>query len=99
MARGRYTVVHVRPNGSEQIRVGFSVGKRVGNAVIRNRVKRRLREIVRHLSEDLRAGHDVVITSRMKAANAEYSQLRQDVANAFRRTGVSVEDGRRARRR
>lgn len=88
VGRSRYVVVHVRPNECEQTRVGFSVSKRLGKATRRNRVKRRLREIVREFSGQLASGVDVVIAARGVAAEARYNELRLGVAEALVRAGV-----------
>jgi ribonuclease P protein component len=61
------------PNGLKLSRYGFSVTKSVGKAVVRNRVRRLLREIVRLKS--LRPGWDIVFVSRPSAATADYHQL------------------------
>lgn len=71
--RHRLLVLGIRPNGGEDTRVGFAVGRRVGNAVTRNRIRRRLREIVRALP--LARGFDVVITARPDAASATFDEL------------------------
>ena len=56
------------------VRVGFTVSKKVGNAVERNRVRRRLREVVRLTSDDaLRPGHDYVLVGRRAALSAEFA--------------------------
>lgn len=76
--------LRVRPaEAGAPSRVGFSVGKRVGNAVVRNRLKRRLREIVRR--HQLRSGCDFVITGRAAAATAEFDLLAATVADLMRR--------------
>lgn len=54
-------VVYARPNGLGHLRAGLSVGRRVGGAVRRNRVKRLLREAIRHRQHDLPTGYDLVI--------------------------------------
>lgn len=75
----------------EASRVGFSVGKQVGGAVVRNRVKRRLRMIVREL--DWVPGHDLVIVARPEARQATYGELRDALAENARRLRVlNVED-------
>lgn len=53
-------------------RLGFSVSRRVGNAVVRNRTKRVLREVVRHHLDRLAPGWDVVVIARRAVAGASY---------------------------
>ena len=66
-------------------RAGFSVSKRVGGAVVRNRVKRRMREIVRQILPEVAPGWDLVFVARAPAAEAEYAALAQDIAGLLRR--------------
>ena len=67
-------------------RVGFTVSKKVGNAVERNRVRRRLREIVRRApSEATRPGHDYVLVGRRAGLNAPFGGLLEDFKSALRR--------------
>jgi ribonuclease P protein component len=70
-------VMRALPNGLAISRYGFSVSKRVGKAVTRNRVKRLLREILRALSVKL--GWDIVFIARRAAATADYSTLKSSV--------------------
>src|SRR5580658_5688066 len=61
------------------VRVGFTVSKQVGNAVERNRVKRRLREIVRLApAAALSAGHDYVLIGRRAALQAKFGDMTRD---------------------
>ncbi len=67
-------------------RFGFTVTKKMGNAVIRNRIKRRLREAVREKAMPLaKAGNDYVIISRHKALDCPFPDLLRDMEFAFSR--------------
>ncbi len=57
-------VISARPNGLGRLRLGLSVGRAAGGAVVRNRIKRRLREAFRLQRADLPTGYDVVVTVR-----------------------------------
>ncbi len=81
-----YARADVVTDGAEPpARIGFSVSRRVGGAVVRNRVKRRLREIMRKRLSHVAPGWDIVITARASAAEAEYSALEEDVRETFSR--------------
>lgn len=67
-------------------RYGFAVGKTVGKAVIRNQVKRRLREGVRTLP--VQSGWDIVMIARSRAAAADFHALRRATADLLSRAGV-----------
>ena len=67
-------------------RVGFTVTKKQGNAVTRNRIKRRLREIARlHLEEHAKAGFDYVLIGRAQGASRDFSDLEKDLNSALKR--------------
>ena len=59
-------------------RLGVTVGTKVGKAVIRNKVRRRLKEIYRLHEPELRRGFDIVIVARVKSRGATYRQLEKD---------------------
>lgn len=68
------------PDGaSSSARIGFSVSKRVGGAVRRNRVKRRLREAVRRRLWKTRPGWDMIVIARPEAADADYTALADEL--------------------
>lgn len=67
--------LRVLPNSLGKSRCGFAVGKRLGGAVVRNRVRRRLREIVRQAP--IEDGWDMVFIARQNAVTADYGDLQQ----------------------
>ena len=79
-------VLVARPNSLDVTRIGYSVGKRVGNAVVRNKAKRRLREAVRLAT--VRDGWDIVLIARKDASSADYHRLSRSVTALIRRAGI-----------
>lgn len=66
-------------------RIGFSVSRRVGDAVARNRVKRRLREVMRRKLTGIALGYDLVMTARPGAADARMETLEQEARTLLAR--------------
>ncbi|MDY6892178.1 MAG: ribonuclease P protein component [Chloroflexota bacterium] len=84
-------VLKVLPNGLERNRYGFVTSKRVGNAVVRNRVKRLLREVTRTVPAE--RGWDMVFIARERAAAADYHQMAEAVRGLMRRAHVLAGEG------
>ena len=86
-ARGAVVVQRLdRGDGDPVIRLGFTATRKVGNAVIRNRAKRRLREAARALAPQLAVpGSDYVFIARMGTADRPWDRLLDDVKSALTR--------------
>jgi ribonuclease P protein component len=72
----RLLVLHFMPNALGHDRFGIATGRRIGGAVARNRVRRRVREILRADPADGHRGWDILIVARAAAAEASFDELR-----------------------
>ncbi|MBI5199032.1 MAG: ribonuclease P protein component [Nitrospirae bacterium] len=72
-------VLFVKKNNINYPRYGLSVGKKIGGAVIRNRVKRRLREIMRELLRSIQGGFDLVFVARKGTEDMNFNDLKDRV--------------------
>lgn len=84
-ASNRELVICVLQNGLPYSRFAFSVSNRIGNAVERNRIKRRLREAVRLRFDTIESGWDVVFIARRPIRNADFHQIDAACARLLRR--------------
>jgi ribonuclease P protein component len=84
----REIVIKAMPNGLGTSRYGLTISRRVGKAVVRNRIKRRLREIIRQMK--LPPGWDLIVIARNPAANADFTNLERSVGNLLVRAGLFV---------
>jgi ribonuclease P protein component len=81
----RYLVLYYLKNrNSGPFRVGFSVSKKVGKAIVRNRVKRLLREAFRLEKERVKDAADLVVIARPSAAELDFDTIRQNVLHLLR---------------
>ncbi len=73
-----------REDGNDAIRIGYTVTKKIGNAVVRNRMKRRLRALARvAVSEAGRAGRDYVLIGRQGGIERDFAALGSELARAL----------------
>ncbi len=86
--RGRLGVVFLLQGKEETPRVGISVPSRLGSAVRRNRIRRRLREAVRRLLPRLRAGTRLVIIAREAAEKEDFSRLCRELESMLKKGSV-----------
>ncbi|MCF2618748.1 ribonuclease P protein component [Oscillibacter valericigenes] len=92
-AKGRsgvspYLVIYARPNRRGHNRLGVTASTKLGHAVVRNRVRRRLREIFRLNQDKLKQGYDFILVARTRAVGAEYRELERAFLGVCKRLGL-----------
>ena len=92
-------VLLVIPNPHDQIRFGITVTKKIGNAVVRNRMKRRFRALLRELLPELGlAAHDHVLIGRDGGVERDFARLRDELGAALARAAAGRGDPPRKRK-
>jgi len=81
----QFIIIYALPNGLNYCRLGLAVNRKVGDAVVRNRLKRRLREIFRKQLTDRPLRYDFVVVARSVAAHAEFADLQTIIIKLFSR--------------
>jgi ribonuclease P protein component len=97
-AGDRLLLMSATRSGGPSHRYGLAVSKRVGGAVVRNRLKRRLRELLRDI-EGQEGSWDVVVTARHGAGEASFEELRRSVESLAGRLGIGRPAAAQAGRR
>ena len=87
-----FLVLYARKNRTEGNRVGVTVSKKLGKAHIRNRVRRRIREVYRLNEELFQSGWDIVVVARTKATDAGFQDLTKAYLALARKAGILNED-------
>ncbi len=88
-----YLVLYARKNRSNGNRVGITVSKKLGKAHIRNRARRRLREVYRLNEDKFAPGWDIVVVARSRAVDAPFSSLTESYLALARKAGILKDGG------
>ena len=87
-----YLVLYARKNRLGINRVGITVSKKLGHAVVRNRTRRRLREVYRLNESRFQPGWDLVVVARSRAVEAKFSRLTQSYLHLAKKAGVLTQE-------
>lgn len=71
----RNLVLYVRKNGLNETRVGYTITKKIGNAVTRNKMRRRMKEIYRLNFHNIKEGYDLIFIAKRSIVNISYDEL------------------------
>ena len=87
-----FLVVYARKNRSDCNRVGITVSKKLGKAHIRNRTRRRIREVYRLNEEKFQPGWDIVVVARTKAVDATFDKLTRSYLTLAKKLNLLIEE-------
>ena len=84
----KYLVVYIRENGTDHNRIGISVSKKVGNSVVRHRIKRLVHESYRLHEGEFDNGSDIVVVGRRSADGASYTAIERALLSLLKHVGI-----------
>ncbi len=87
-----YLVLYAKPNRTATNRVGITAGKKLGHAVVRNRIRRRLREVYRLNESRFAPGWDIVVVARSRCIHASFSDLTRSYLSLAEKAGILIQE-------
>jgi len=87
-AVGKFLVLYVLKNGLKINRLGITASKKIGKSVVRNRLKRLIRESYRHYEEDLVSGYDIVFLSRSTEEKPVYKDIKKEAGYLLKKLNM-----------
>lgn len=81
-------ILFVSANNQEASRFAISVSRRIGKAVVRNRCRRRVREVIRHRLADIEPGRDCLLVARVGLSAASFEEIEAAIEQLFSRAGI-----------
>ncbi|MEB3103237.1 ribonuclease P protein component [Ferviditalea candida] len=93
VANRQFVLYVMKRRETEAFRLGVSVSKKVGNAVVRNRIKRLIKEIVRANRGKIPEHYDLIIIARKPSAGMEYDQMEKSILHILRKSSLLNKEG------
>ena len=84
VANRQFVVYSLEKKDQQDFRIGLSIGKKIGNAVTRNRVKRYVRQAFLELNEEVKSGYDYVIIARVPAATLDFHETKKSLEHVLK---------------
>ncbi|MGM0887278.1 MAG: ribonuclease P protein component [Bacillota bacterium] len=85
-ANRQFVVYVLEKPGQDHFRIGLSVSKKIGNAVVRNQIKRYIRQAFLELKEDIQEGKDYIVIARKPAAEMDFFQVKSSLIHVLKRS-------------
>jgi len=89
----RNLIMYIMKNELEDTRIGFTVSKKIGNSVVRNRVRRRIKEIVRKNFNNIKEGYDIILIPKKNVVDISHKELENAVFHIFKLANVFKNQG------
>jgi ribonuclease P protein component len=87
----KFLVLYYLPNENNNIRVGLSISKKVGKSVVRNRIRRLIKENIRLNVQNIKEGYDIIIIARVMSSKCSYEDINWALNNLFKRAKILKE--------
>ena len=87
-ANRQFVVYQLDKEEQPNFRIGLSVSKKIGNAVVRNRIKRMIRQSITELKDEIDSGKDFVIIARKPCAEMTFDEVKNSLIHVFKRSGM-----------
>ncbi len=87
-ANRQFVIYKLQTQGEDPYRLGLSVSKKIGNAVVRNRIKRYIRQSFLELKDEIKPGYDYVIIARKPAADFTFFETKSSLTHVMKRADV-----------
>jgi len=89
----RNLVIYFRKNELDHCRIGFTVTKKIGNSVVRNKIRRRMKEIIRKNIDNISGEYDIILVPKKNVADIDYKTLESATIHILKLAGLLKDSG------